>query len=331
MNGQLFLDYMDIVLRSEKVQTGPAKLSDVVKNDYEAWELGEIAACEFAKQTSLLRKSTTITSVASTGEYDCPPDFIKIAKKAPDKRTDVLLYTLSGETEGELIWREPVNDSWGNDTTETESTPGSFDIIEQSLAPAEVTGTTTAAGAVANGEAVLTAAAGAFTTTGSGLVYPRYRVRNTTSGKPHAGIVLAVTSATALKTAMFNKGAAQSWASGDTYAIQSVSKFRVKFPYLIESAGNTITLDYHCFPPPVYSPIGMWGFPDQSHVMAIAIYAVWFLKFRNVQQQQAGDVNVASLTSDRLYLMWQEYVNTALADKRKRMTTYTHSPLMGVM
>lgn len=329
MNGQLFLDYMDIVLRSDKVQTGPATLSDAIKNDYEAWELGEIAAQRFAKDTLLLRKEGSITSVDGQRDYNLPPDFIRCSMKARDNRTDVLLYTQSGETQGEKIWRENQNEFFGLDTDEEEEIPSAFDIIEYPLAPAEVTGTTTSAGVESNGEAILTDALRLFTTTER--VYARHRIRNTVSGKPYHGIILDVTDATHLKTAMFQKGAVQSWGSGDTYAIQVASQFKLRFKYKLATSGDTITVPYYCFPPPVFSPIGMWGFPDQDNVMALAVYAVWWLKFRNVQQQQGGEVNVAALTSDRLYLVYKDFVDSALSLKTKRMFTAKPSSLLEVM
>jgi hypothetical protein len=329
MDGQLFLDYMDIVLRSEKVGTSPATLKDTVKNDYEAWELGDVAACEFAKLTLLLRREETITSIDGTRDYNCPPDFIKVVRKAVDGRTDVIRYTQAGLTQGELIYRGAYNDAFTNDTAQEEGIPSSFDIIEAPLAPAEITGVATAAGNVAGGEAVLTAAASLFTTTG--LTYARNRIRNTTTGKSNRGVVLAVTDATHLRTVMFKDGATQSWGNGDTFAIQSSSKFKLRFPYALSTSGDAILLDYTCFPPPVYSPTGMWGFPDPSHIMACAVYAVWWLRMRNLPQQPAGEVNVAALTSDRLYNVFQNFVDTAIADKRRRMMTLEPSALMGVM
>uniref|UniRef100_A0A6M3IIB7 Uncharacterized protein n=1 Tax=viral metagenome TaxID=1070528 RepID=A0A6M3IIB7_9ZZZZ len=330
MDGQLFLDYMDILIKQEKSEVMPATMMDIINNKWRAFELGDIGACEFAKRTLLLRREESLTTVASQRDYDCPPDFISIARKGYDERTDVIRHTKSGETQGELIYRRPYSHFWNFDTSQEEVVPGEFDIVENPLSPVEIAGTTTSAGTVADGEATLTNINATFTD-GSDLAYARYRVRNTTSGKPHRGIVLNVEGDTELKTAIFQDGVAQSWGNGDTYAIQSSNKFKLRFGYKTSTAGDTVVLDYHCLPPPVFSPIGMWGFPDPSHVMAIATYAVWLLKLRNIQEQRSGDVNVAALTSDRLYMVFQQHVDDAKADRRRRFYVPRHSPLMGVL
>ncbi|MDD5006835.1 MAG: hypothetical protein PHC68_00365 [Syntrophorhabdaceae bacterium] len=329
MDGQLFLDYVDLLLKQEKAQMGAVSSDATIKNDYQAYELGDIGACEFARQTLLLRNEAGITSVDGQRDYECPPDFIRIARKARDGRTDVLLYTQSGETQGEKIYREPYDGFWDYDTAEEEEIPSGFDVVENPISPLEITGSADANGTLSSGESNLTDLSATFTD-GSDLVYPRYRVRNTTNGKDHRGIVLDRTSDTILKTAMFQDTVAQAWTNGDTFAIQSSAKFKLRFKYATSTSGDTIKLDYFCFPPPVFSPIGMWGFPDPSHVMAVAIYAVWWMKVRNVQAQQ-GDVNTAALTSDRLYLIFDDFVNKAIAGKRSRMDAPIPSPLMEVL
>lgn len=328
MDGQLFLDYLDMILKQEKM--APVGRADIVKTDQEAYELGDIAACEFARRTLVLRDEVSLTTVDGTRDYNLPPDFIQIARKGYDRRTGVILYTKSGETQGTLVYREPYDDFWDNDTAQEEANPDGFDIVKTPNDPVEITGSTTSAGSESNGESNLVNAAATFGD-GSDLVYPRYRIRNSTSGKEYRGIVLAQTNDTTLKTAMFKDGASFGWESGDTYSIQRVVKFLLRFAYALATSGDTVKVDYYCYPPPVYSPIGMWGFPDQENILAVATYVVFYLKFRQIQEQKGGSVNTSALESDKMYLLFNDYVDKAISANRRRHWTAKTNPLMEVM
>lgn len=327
-DGSLYLEYLHMILDQEKIKPSGGRRK--VIGDYKAFQLGDLGACQFAKDTLLLRDTVEITTVADQREYNLPPDFINIARKSKvDGRTQVISYLESGATDPHLIDRVNYDEFWDYDTGDTEDIPNCFDILPAAKAPASVTGTTTSAGSMSDGISNLVNSGATFTD-GSDLVYPRYPVYNTKSGKDYFGIVIEQTSDTALKTCMFKEGASKSWASGDTYRIQSACKFKLIFDYATATASETITVDYYCLPDPVYSKISMWGFPDPENVMAIAIYAAWLQKFR-LTPDSVPHVNMESMRSDKLYAMYRHYVRQAIDTKNAREMDEGPSKLMGIL
>ncbi len=309
-DGHTFLEYLKDILNQEKLQ--PAKRGSVIVQDKLAYEFGDVGACEFAKRTLLLRKTVDIATVASQRTYNLPPDYVRMFVHEGQRRP-VVRYTESGETDGTFIEQGSYSDFWGYDTDKTADIPNRFDILPYDASDlATITGTTSAAGSESDGESTLTETGALFTTTN--LVYPRYRAHNTT--KKNHGIVLSVMSANALKTAMFKDKASKGWASGETYRVQSTGNYKLIFDYATLTAGDTVAIEYYCMPVPVFSPYGVWGFPDPEYVFAIACYAAWLFKFRNTKE--SANFNMEALTSDKLYLMFEKFVGDALASKAER-------------
>uniref|UniRef100_A0A6H1ZSW4 Uncharacterized protein n=1 Tax=viral metagenome TaxID=1070528 RepID=A0A6H1ZSW4_9ZZZZ len=309
-DGNTFLEYLNDILKQEKDQS--AKSGSIVVQDKLAYEFGDIGACELAKKTLLLRKTASIQTVASQRTYNLPPDYIRMVVHK-NFRIPVIRYTKDGETDGVFIEQGSYQDFWAYDTDQTEDVPGCFDILPYNTSDlSAITGTTSAAGAESDGESTLTEAGKLFTTTN--LVYPRYRVHNTT--KKYHGIVLAVSSAAALNTAMFKDKACMGWGNGELYRIQSTGNYKLIFDYATLNADDTIDIEYYCLPSPVFSPYGVWGFQDPEYTFAIACYAAWLFKFRSTKE--SVKFNMESLTSDKLYLMFGKYVDDALADKTER-------------
>jgi len=328
MDGQLFLDYLSLILKQRKMT--PIAGEQISFGDRTAFELGEIGACEFARRTKLLRKSIDITTVASQRTYDCPPDFIEIARKRRDRRTPCIAYLETGLTEPVLIDRVLYDDFWDNDTSQTEDIPTGFDIIKKSIAPATITGTTTSNGGETDGECDLVNAAATFTD-GDDLVYPRYRVYNTNPAKKYTGVVLEQTGDTTLNTAMFKGDTAKGkgWDSGDTYKIQNTCDWQLIFDYAPSTVAETITMEYYCFPPPVFHPFGMWGFPDPMNVYGVAIYAAWMMRFRETSQSQ--HVNMEAMKADKLFLMFEHFVESAIAIRSSREKILVPTAMMGIL
>jgi hypothetical protein len=327
MDGQLFLKYLDQILKQEKI-----KAETDITVDETSFHFGDIAAVQFAQDTLLLRRQGEITTVADTRVYDLPPDFIKLARKDPtDLRQEVIQYLESGSTDPVLIRRKPIDLFYGYDSEEYQDIPDFFDIIEEEIEltenPKEVTGTTSAAGSESNGESTLTDATATFNS-GDDRVYPRHRVYNTTNG--YAGMILEVTNATSLKTVLWEEDAYRGWGNGDAYKIQKTSNFRLIFDNGTDTAGDTIKFDYYCTPKPVFTKYGVFGFPDPMHVFALAVYAAWLYKFRH-QLKNVHGVNTAAFKADKLYLMYNHYVDKCLARRNKQKRSHARDPFWEVM
>jgi hypothetical protein len=264
------------------------------------YHLLDAAAAEFVRQTRCLTSSITLTTVKSQQAYDLPPDFIAPYMKDSRDRFfvryyDGATYLFPVLTTYEELFRD-------NRTTEQE-TPGRVCLIDKPTTLATVTGTTTDAGALSAGQCILTDSARKFTTTE--LVYARDIVHNTTSGAD--GIVLSVTDATHLVTALF-EGKNQAWAKSDTYVIQRATSKQLHLEAPPATAGHNIVVPYLCMPAPVFSDYGFWRFAPMS-CRAICYEAAFMFKNRD------GDY----LSSDRHHVMFQNEVNRIRAETAREI------------
>jgi hypothetical protein len=239
------------------------------------------AATDFAKETGALSGSQSITTVASQSEYPLNPDFLEVSTE-DDHGNKVIKYTTSG---GAVQWLSLsfYRDVLYSGSTTAVAIPSNFAIVDESLDD-RITGSATAVGTHAGGESTLTDSAASFT----GKVNAGDAVYNTTQG--HLGIVLGVTSGTALKTAMFSLSGASayaSWTSSDAYVIQPAPRFKVVISPPPSTAGDTITVPYYAKPVPVYSDYGSYRFAT-GYEEALDKYAVWLFKYRD-SKPQFGD------------------------------------------
>lgn len=231
----------------------------------------DAAAAEFVRATRCLTGSATITTVASQQAYDLPPDFINLYMRNAADRHFVRYYDGTGYhfpvlTTYEALFR-------ANETAER-ACPARFCITDRTTPPAIISSTTTAAGAQSAGQCTLTDSTKLFTTTN--LVYPRDIVHNATDASD--GVVLTVTDATRLVTALFS-GKKNAWGNGDAYVIQRASGKQILLDAPSESSGHTITVPYVCMPSPVFSDYGFWRFPPMS-CRAIAFEAAFLYQNR---------------------------------------------------
>lgn len=248
MNGmelkQLFLDAIDRPVGDE------LELSDRA-----IFTALDHAAAEFARFTRMLKKSATITSVKDQQIYDLPADFISLYAYNGSRRL-VVKYT---DGNGDVTW--PVCSSFEKifveDEDEAKATPDRFCIVPRSAAETRLAGTASSAGAVSVGEAALIDSTAAFTTTAE----VRDRAHNTT--KDAAGLVVAVSSATQVKTVLFG-GTGQGWAISDAYVITPGATQQIMLDAPSETAGHTITIPYVRMPPPVFTDYATWPFPVAS-------------------------------------------------------------------
>jgi len=93
------------------------------------------------------------------------------------------------------------------------------------------------------------------------VVYPRSIIHNTDDGS--TGVVLEVTGAASLRTALFG-GTANEWTSGDAYVIEAANPFQLYLDAPAEEDGHTIEVPFLTMPTPVYSDYGVWRLPLRS-------------------------------------------------------------------
>lgn len=240
---QIFLDAVDKA-EGDLVELQPRAI-------YQALDL---AASEFARLTRLLTKTATITTVAHQARYDLPPDFLSMLTT----RGRVLGKYI--DAAAEVSWPVAVAEGiiFGDDDAGDEDSPPScFAIVTRLSSETRITGTTSAAGAAAGGEATLTEAGKTFAST----VEVRDRVHDTT--KQSSGIVLAVTSDTAIVCAMFG-GVSSGFGSGDAYVIVPGATQQVLLDRVSEVSDETLSIPYVSAPPPVFSDYGVWPFPEHT-------------------------------------------------------------------
>lgn len=174
----------------------------------------------------------------------------------------------------------------------TQSIPSCFSLRDAQTLNSQITGTATSAGDATAGECTLTDTSGLFTTTDK--VWPGDEIHNTTDSSD--GIVLSITSATAIKTALFG-GTDNEWDSSDAYVIQPQGRIEIILDPPPKDSGDIIEVWYVKSPAPVYSDYGVYRF--RQHVCeGLVRYAAWLYKYRDSEPD----------FGDRFYLQWDKMV-----------------------
>lgn len=265
------MDGSDLTRRLEQLlneESGSDWLDPRTTYDY----LNE-AAIAFVDRTHCLKNTQEITTVADQAEYNLSPDFLKLNIKNSSEE-----FVIKYGDDNFLPWKDYEDILYGNETTSV-SVPGRFTVIDASL-PAQITGTTTSAGAATGNLSTLTDTAADFTNVDPGSV-----VHNTTDGS--SGIVISKTSSTVLKTALF--GGDADWSSSDAYIIQPQGRYKLILEAPPSTAGDTITVYYVQRPDPVYHDYGVFRFPMQ-YATALVKYAYWLYKYRDKEPDTANSM-----------------------------------------
>ncbi len=228
------------------------------------------AVLRFVERTECLTASGTITTVVETSAYNLPADFLGLYLR--DSSNKYFIKYNDGTSTYFVSHRDYEGIVFANNTTSVDI-PDRFSIIDNSTLPTTITSTTTSAGAASNGECTLNKTAGGFTTT----VSVGDAVHNITDGSH--GVVIAVTSATALQTCLFD-GTTNAWGSGDTYLIVPQPRLSLIVDPLSKTASHTITVNYVQKPAPVYSPYKTYRIRPEYHD-AIVYYAAFLYKYRD--------------------------------------------------
>jgi len=234
------------------------------------------AAVEFCRRTQIYKSSQTITTVADQAAYDLNPDFLSLYLK--NDRNEFALKLYDGSAYNWIKFRDYDGIYLANET-ESVALPYNFAIRTKETLYTTLTGTATSAGALSNGEATLTDSAAPFTDVKVGDF-----VHNTTDGAH--GIVISVTSTSALVTAMFG-GTENDWDSSDAYIVMSQGRKQLYLDPPPSTAGYSVYIPYVQKPEPVYSLYRAYRL-DRQYQMAIIMYAAWLYKMRDGKADYAN-------------------------------------------
>jgi hypothetical protein len=268
-------------------QTLTRELADIIREDpttsgfmrkLASYDWLYQAAVEVTRRTQCLTSTQTITTVASQRTYDLNADFLWLYLKS--NTNEYFLKYNNGTNDTFITWRDLDPMIIGNQTTAV-SIPNNFCIVDKSTTPAQITGTATGTGTLNNSESTLTDSLAPFATVSVGD-----EVHNVTSVSD--GIVLSVTSTSALITAIFTAtDGVDAWAISDNYVIVPQGRKQVYLDPPPLTSGHTITVNYVQKPTPVYSPYRSYRF-DNLNKGVLVKYAAWLYKYRD-REPSYGD------------------------------------------
>jgi hypothetical protein len=256
------------------------------------------SATEFAKETGSLTSTSAITTTAAGLPYQLPADFLSLYMMNDTNEYFIKFYDGSGTSF--ITYRDA--DAMYLSNQDATAYPNNFTITDYS-APTILSSAATADGAATNGECTLTDAGAAFTSLAAGDT-----VHNTTDGSK--GIVIAVTNATHIVTALFG-GTSNDWTSADAYKIIPSARKSLVLDPPSSVAGYIITVPYIQRPDPVFSPYRAYKINDM-YTDTIAKYAAWLYKYRDMQPS----------LGDPWYAQWDREVRKAKSTERKVRNRY---------
>ena len=238
-------------------------------NDKKTYDHIYSAAVELTRRTNCLTATQTITTVAEQSLYDINADYLKLYLRNDDNEFYIKYYDGTNTTFVKFKeYEEIVEDN----NTDSVDIPYYFSIIDKQTLTARITGTTTSAGALTNGETTLTDSAAPFTNVSVGDT-----VHNTTDSSE--GKVIEKTSNSALVTNLFN-GTDNTWGSGDAYIIIPQGRKQLILDPASLTSGHTITFYYTVKPAPVYSSYRTYRF-NQQYQDALVMYACYLYKLQD--------------------------------------------------
>lgn len=234
------------------------------------WE----AAIQLNSRLAAITGTQTITTVAEQSEYTLNPDFMGLYLR--DINNDLYVkHTDSSSNVTFILFQEYDALYYQNNTTSADL-PYRFSLKDATTQVSNITGTASAIGAVANGEATLTDTS---STTQFANVSVGDLVHDTTHD--YHGIVISKTSNTALVTAIFDEaGTAYGWAASDAYIIVPQGRFSIVVDPPSKTAGYSITVPYIKKPTPVFSPYRTYPFPATC-MPDLVQYAAFKYKYRD--------------------------------------------------
>ncbi len=227
-------------------------------NTYLSYRYINEAASNYVMRTNSVRTTQSITTVADQAEYSLAPDHLSIYVQQGGKR--YIKYN-DGSTNffPEFIDHEEIVHRSSSAST---AIPSQFTVIDHPTLGSIITGTTTSAGAVTRGECTLADSGGGFSGNASvgDMVHNETDIDSNSNGS--YGVVVAITSDTALLVALFGGGDAD-WTSGDSYVIVPQGRLQLILDPPPTTAGHTITVYYNARPTPVFAPFRTFRIQSQ--------------------------------------------------------------------
>lgn len=258
------------------------------------------AVREFSRRTKTLTSTKSISTITGVTRYDLPTDFNNLYFRDDRNRLVIKYITLASSTNW-LPFRNYDAMSEAENTSNV-AVPGTFSINDEQTLKTRITGTASAAGAVALEETVLT-------DTSSSTQFANANVgdniANITDGS--SGIIIEKTSDTALVTVLFG-GTNNDWTSGDSYVIvpQSVKQMVLDPPP--SATGDTVLVPYLEEPTPVFSSYRTYRIDDQYEI-ALSFYAAWLYKYKDSKQDEG----------DKWYKIFDDKVRKATKEANKQL------------
>jgi hypothetical protein len=251
-------------------------------NEYLSYRYINEAANNYVMRTNSVRSTQPITTVADQAEYTLKPDHLNIYVQEDGKR-----YIKYNNGSSNLFpefkdYEEIIHRSSSAST----AIPSQFSVIDHPTIGSIITGTTTSAGAVTRGECTLTDSTASFSSTVSvgDMVHNETDVDSNSNGS--YGVVIEVTSGTALLVALFG-GANADWTSGDSYILVPQGKLQLILDSPPTTSGHTITVYYNARPTPVFAPFRTFRIQSQF-IPEILRDAKALYEFRGGDYQKGG-------------------------------------------
>jgi len=259
-----------------------------------------MAAIEYNNRLRAFTDTQSITTVADQAGYTLDHDFMQLQMMDSDNN---LFLKYNDGSNNTFLTMGDRDEIIHGDSTDSVTVPDEFYIDDVALS-SNLTGTTTSAGTHANGAATLTDSSATFSTNDVG---PGDLVHDTTNTL--SGVVISVTSETALETAMFtNAGAYGSWANSAAYTLTRQPRQKIVFSPPPSTAGHTVTVYFVQRPAPVYTDFGQYRI-SQELAPALVSYAAWKYKYRDRSPDEG----------DRLFLVWERDIRRAGVQVNKRL------------
>jgi len=233
------------------------------------------SAVEFVSKTKINTSTQDIQTVASQSTYTLNPDYMSMAYQDDQNRYYVKYLPLGlPAASATFIYDRDVQGVVYDNNVNTMTTPGTFSVTD-STPHSTLSGSATGDGALSNGESTLTDGTASFLST----VCVGDTVHNTTDGG--SGYVVAVTSNTAIVTALFD-GTTNEWSTSDDYIITPQGRFSIVLDPPPSSSGDTFTVYYVKRPAPVFSPYRSYNIPI-GYKQALVQYACFMYKYRDME------------------------------------------------
>ncbi len=231
-----------------------------------------------------LHAEQSVTTVVDQVRYDLDAQYLGLHLR--NRNGDYYIKYNNGTSNSFPHFESFTNITFDNSQNST-TVPDRFSISDKLSLFDQVTGTTTSAGAVANGQSTLTDTAATFVTSG---VQPRDVVHNTTLSTD--GYVLEVTSETVLVVALFDTASLSTptggWGSGDSYVIQPQPRKQLILDPAPSTAGHTVTSYQIVKPKPMFTDFRISGLPEQYGMSAV-YFACSIYKRRDQDFKKAND------------------------------------------